>query len=143
MLKIKLTRLGKKKEPRYRIVVNEARDKRDGIYVAQVGLYQPAQTPKVLNFDVQAYQDWLKKGAQPTPTVAFLFERFQSGNPFPEKQPKLSKKAKAKLAQAKEEKAEKMEPTKPATPVETPVETETATTTKAASPESTPAATTA
>jgi small subunit ribosomal protein S16 len=103
MLKIKLARFGKRKQPHYRIVINEARDKRDGSYVAQVGRYVPTETPKVLEFNVEEYKGWLKKGAQPTDTVASLFTRFESGNPFPEKKPKLSRKAKAKLEAAKQE----------------------------------------
>ncbi|HCR81390.1 MAG: 30S ribosomal protein S16 [Candidatus Pacebacteria bacterium GW2011_GWB1_47_8] len=118
MLKIKLARFGKRNQPHYRIVVNKARDKRDGAYVSQVGHYSPAELPKVLVIDVRAYQDWLKKGAQPTETVAALFKRFQSGNPFPEKKPQLSRKAKAKLAKPKEEpKAEPKENKQETTPV--------------------------
>lgn len=133
MLKIKLARFGKKHQPHYRIVVNEARDKRDGRYVALVGRYTPTAHPKELVIDVKVYQDWLSKGAQPTDTVAALFKRFQSGNPFPEKAVKLSKKAKAKLSAAKEAKAEAVQPVveaaaesaKPEEPIaleETPVE---------------------
>lgn len=106
MLKIKLTRLGKKAEPRYRIVVNECRDKRDGQYVAQLGIYQPAETPKRLELDLAAYAEWLKKGAQPTETVAFLAQVAKDGKGFPEGKAKLSKKAKAKLAAKEAEKAE-------------------------------------
>lgn len=102
MLKIKLARFGKKKQPHYRIVVNEARDKRDGKYVALLGHYAPAQIPKILQLDVDAYQDWIKKGAIPTDTVASLAARYQSGDPFPAKPAQLSKKAKAKLAAEKE-----------------------------------------
>lgn len=108
MLKIKLARFGKRNQPHYRIVVNEARDKRDGSYVALVGHYAPTQTPKVLDINVAAYEEWLAKGAQPTDTVAHLFKRHQSGNPFPEKPKKLSKKAKAK--QASEQEAETAAP---------------------------------
>jgi small subunit ribosomal protein S16 len=97
MLKIKLTRLGKKGEPRYRIVVNEARDKRDGQYVAKIGHYHPAAQPKLLNLDLEAYQKWLACGAQPTSTVAFLAEIAKTGKGFGEKKKSLSKKAKAKL----------------------------------------------
>lgn len=112
MLKIKLARFGKKHQPHYRIVVNEARDKRDGKYVALVGHYTPV-APKQLEIDVKAYQEWVKKGAQPTETVASLFKRFQSGKPFPVKKAGLSKKAKAKLATPKEEaKAEAKEEVK-------------------------------
>ena len=103
MLKIKLARFGKKNQAHYRIVVNEARDKRDGKYVALIGHYSPITQPKELVIDQEAYQAWLKKGAQPTETVAALFKRFQSGNPFPERPARLSKKAKAKLAASKAE----------------------------------------
>lgn len=102
MLKIKLARFGKRKQPHYRIVINEARDKRDGKYVAQVGQYSPMREPKVLEFNVEEYKNWMTKGAQPTDTVAALFARFESGNPFPPKKAKLSRKAKAKLAAEKE-----------------------------------------
>jgi small subunit ribosomal protein S16 len=97
MLKIKLARFGKKKQPHYRIVINEAKSKRDGKYVDVIGSYAPTQQPKTLEFDVEAYNSWVKKGAQPTDTVASLFERFQSGNPFPAKKAQPSKKAKAKI----------------------------------------------
>ena len=98
MLKIKLARFGKKNQPHYRIVVNEARDKRDGSYVAQVGYYAPTQNPKILKIEVEAYQNWIQRGAQPTKTVASLFKRFQSKQPFAPKKPKPSKKALAKQA---------------------------------------------
>lgn len=106
MLKIKLARFGKKHQAHYRIVVNEARDKRDGKYVALVGNYAPSLQPKELVIDVKAYDEWVAKGAQPTDTVAALYERFKSGNPFPAKKAKLSKKAKAKLAAEEEAKKE-------------------------------------
>lgn len=115
MLKIKLARFGKKKQPHYRFVVNEARDRRDGKSVDTVGHYAPTLTPKILQVDITKYQEWLKKGAQPTDTVRALVERFQSGNPFPTKKAKLSKKAKAKAAAPKEEAAPVVE----TAPVET------------------------
>lgn len=135
MLKVKLARFGKKNQPHYRIVVNEAKDKRDGSYVALIGHYAPAQVPKVLEINLEEYKNWLSKGAQPTETVASLVARFESGNPFPAKKAQLSKKAKAKLAeaetQAAEEKAAPVSEEKPAevaaeateAPAETPVET--------------------
>jgi len=105
MLKIKLARFGKRNQPHYRIVVNEARTKRDGKYKALLGHYAPTQTPKVLEINMELYKEWLAKGAQPTDTVAHLVARFESGTSFPEKKPTLSKKARAKLALAAEEKA--------------------------------------
>lgn len=112
MLKIKLARFGKNKQPHYRIVVNEARDKRDGSYVAALGHYAPTQQPKLLEINLVEYQAWIGKGAQPTETVAALAKRFESGNPFPARKAKLSKKAKAKQAAAATETAKpKEEPT--------------------------------
>ncbi len=102
MLKIKLARFGKKNQPHYRIVVNEARSKRDGQYTDLIGHYAPAQEPKLLEINLELYKEWISKGAQPTDTVAALAARYESGNPFPEKKKKLSKKAKAKAAAEKE-----------------------------------------
>lgn len=123
MLKIKLARFGRKGQSMYRIVVNEARDKRDGKYVAKVGHYAPQQQPKVLEINLAAVKDWIKKGAQPTETVAALIKRYESGNPFPAKKEKLSKKAKIKLTAGKEDKKEEKPVT--AEPVAKPIEEET------------------
>lgn len=98
MLKIKLARFGKKKQPMYRVVINEAKSKRDGAYVASIGTYFPTQNPKVLDIDLKAYAQWLKKGAQPTETVAALAKRLESGNPFPAKKAQPNRKAKARAA---------------------------------------------
>lgn len=122
MLKVKLARFGKKKQPHFRIVINEDRDKRDGSYVAQVGIYAPAQTPKTLQIDLDAYRSWLSKGAQPTDTVAALVKRLESGNPFPPKKAQLSRKAKAKLAAEAEAKAAAAAAPAPAVEAEAPAE---------------------
>jgi small subunit ribosomal protein S16 len=113
MLKIKLARFGKKNQPHYRIVVSEQRAKRDGQYKAAIGRYVPTEQPKILELDMKAYAEWLTFGAQPTPTVASLAKRFESGNPFPAKKPRPSKKAQAKAAAAKSE-SEKPKEEKPA-----------------------------
>lgn len=117
MLKIKLARFGKKHQPHYRIVVNEARDKRDGKYVALLGHYSPV-TPKKLEIDAKLYEAWVVKGAQATPTVAALFKRFQSGDLFPTKKTKPSKKALAKAVAAKE--AKEVAETAPVAPTPAP-----------------------
>ena len=96
MLKIKLVRFGKRNQPHYRIVIQEARTKRDGKYTAKIGHYAPTQNPKILEINLEEYKKWLAKGAQPTETVASLAKRFESGNPFPEKKKGLSKKQIAK-----------------------------------------------
>lgn len=99
MLKIKLARFGKKNQPHYRIVVNEAKSKRDGEYVAKLGEYAPTFTPKILKFDLVAYEQWLAKGAQPTATVASLAKRAASKDPFPAKKARVSKKSQAKKSE--------------------------------------------
>ena len=74
MLKIKLTRLGKKHQPSYRIVVVEARSKRDGKYIKLLGFYNPLSKTNKIKIDKEKYQEWLSKGAQPTETVRRLVE---------------------------------------------------------------------
>ena len=110
MLKIKLARFGKRNQPHFRVVINEARDKRDGSYVEKIGHYAPTQTPKILEINKTRYDYWISQGAQPTDTVAALFEKSQSKNPFPAKKPKLSKKARAKLENGQVEKKEEVAP---------------------------------
>jgi len=75
MLKIKLTRTGKKNYPSYKIVVNEARDKRDGKYLDLLGIYNPNTHPHTLKFDQKKIDYWLTKGAKPTLTVARLIKK--------------------------------------------------------------------
>lgn len=118
MLKIKLARFGKKHQPHFRMVINEARDKRDGSYVENIGHYAPTQTPKILEINVERYEYWISQGAQPTDTVKSLYEKFKSGNPFPDKKKKLSKKAQAKLEEEQKRKEEEKAKPAPETPVE-------------------------
>ncbi|MFH1967348.1 MAG: 30S ribosomal protein S16 [Patescibacteria group bacterium] len=115
MLKIKLARFGRRGQPHFRIVVNEARSKRDGQYMALLGQYVPAQQPKILQIDIKAFDEWLSKGAQPTDTVAALYKRFKSKDPFPPKKPRPSKKQLAK--KVAQEKAKTVE-TPPSAPIE-------------------------
>lgn len=75
MLKIKLTRLGKRNQPHYRVVVNEAKTRRDGKYVDMLGHYNPLVNPAEIVIDMEKYASWLKKGAQPTETVAQLAKK--------------------------------------------------------------------
>ncbi len=69
MLKIKLSRTGKKHQPSYRIVVAERRSKRDGKFVALLGHFNPLTSPSTIVLDTKSYDEWLAKGAQPTNTV--------------------------------------------------------------------------
>lgn len=81
MLKIKLNRIGKKGQPQYRIVVREDRTKQGGEYVADLGYYNPLTKPATFNIDLPAYQEWLKKGAQPTDTIRSLATPKKSDKP--------------------------------------------------------------
>lgn len=73
MLRIRLTRKGKKKAPFYRIVVTDQRTKRDGAPVEEIGTYNPKT--KELIVDKAKAESWIKKGAQPTETVTSLLKK--------------------------------------------------------------------
>ena len=92
MLKVKLTRIGKKNQPQYRIIINEAKSKRDGAFTDQIGHYNPLAKPPAFTIDLPKYQEWLKKGAQPTDTVRQLVAKFTKKAPTAKKTPKKSTK---------------------------------------------------
>ena len=71
-VKIKLKRLGKIREPYYRIVVADARTKRDGRAIEEIGRYNPKADPSVIEVDSERVQHWLSVGAQPTDPVRHL-----------------------------------------------------------------------
>ena len=73
-VKIKLKRLGKIRNPQYRIVVADARTKRDGRAIEEIGLYQPKQEPSLIQIDSERAQYWLGVGAQPTEPVLNLLK---------------------------------------------------------------------
>ena len=73
-VKMRLKRMGKKKNPVYRVVVADSRSPRDGRNIAEIGFYDPNQEPAEVRFDEEAAKDWLSKGAQPTDTVARLLK---------------------------------------------------------------------
>ena len=72
MLKIRLSRTGKKNQPHDRIVVTQRRSKRDGSNVAELGYYIPYSNPAVVKLDTKAYDEWIDKGAQSTEVVSYL-----------------------------------------------------------------------
>jgi len=75
-VKMRLTRLGDKKSPFYRIVVTDSRNARDGAYIDKVGHYNPITVPAEIVIDVEKAKDWIAKGVQPTETVrAILIEK--------------------------------------------------------------------
>jgi small subunit ribosomal protein S16 len=73
-VKIRLTRMGKKKQPTYRVVVADSRTPRDGAYIDQIGRYDPRQDPSLIEIDNDKALDWLQKGAQPTDRARKLLE---------------------------------------------------------------------
>lgn len=77
MIKIRLARLGAKKQPIYRVVVADSRDARNnGRPVATLGMYDPSKdAAERLTVDTEAAVAWLGKGAQPTGTVRSLFKK--------------------------------------------------------------------
>jgi small subunit ribosomal protein S16 len=87
--KIKLMRIGKMREPHYRIVVADARTKRDGRSIEAVGEYHPKDEPSTIKVDSDRIQYWLGVGAQPTESVAAIlrvtgdWQKFK-GEPAPE-----------------------------------------------------------
>lgn len=71
-VKMRLTRLGDKKYPTYRIVVVDSRKARDGEYIDKIGHYNPTTNPAEIVIDNDKAKDWLAKGVQPTETVRAL-----------------------------------------------------------------------
>lgn len=71
-VKMRLTRLGDKKSPSYRIVVVDSRKARDGEYIDKIGHYNPTANPAEVVIDKEKAADWLAKGVQPTETVKAL-----------------------------------------------------------------------
>ena len=74
MVKIRLTRIGKKKAPQYRIIVADGRSPRDGRFIEQIGFYDPNTDPHTVKINEEAAKKWLSLGAQPTEIVAKLFK---------------------------------------------------------------------
>ena len=74
-VKIKLTQLGKIRNPQYRIAVADARTRRDGRSIEVIGRYHPKEEPSLIEIDSERAQYWLGVGAQPTEAVVALFKR--------------------------------------------------------------------
>ena len=71
-VKIRLTRVGSKKNPIYRVVVADSRSPRDGRFIEIVGRYNPQTDPSTIHLDEGKIKDWMAKGAQPTAPVSRL-----------------------------------------------------------------------
>ena len=77
-VKIRLARFGKKNAPFYRIVVADARSPRDGRFIEQIGYYDPKKDPPRVKVDLEKFEEWIKKGAQPTEIVRKLVNRVKT-----------------------------------------------------------------
>lgn len=75
MVKIRLNRMGAKKQPFYRIVVADSRSPRDGRFIEIVGNYDPTKNPAIVNVDEEKVIAWINNGAQPTDTVRSLLSK--------------------------------------------------------------------
>lgn len=74
-VKIRLRRMGSKKNPFYRLVVADSRYPRDGRFIEEVGFYSPLEEPSLVKVDAEKIQKWIATGAQPTDTVKALLKK--------------------------------------------------------------------
>lgn len=75
MVRLRLTRMGAKKRPFYRVIAADARTKRDGSFIERLGYYDPMKQPFELKLDLERVDHWIGQGAQPSDTVARLIKR--------------------------------------------------------------------
>ena len=78
MVKIRLRRMGAKKNPFYRIVVADSHFPRDGRFIEELGTYDPAQHPSAFKIDLERAKYWISNGAQPTDTVRALLKKAEA-----------------------------------------------------------------
>ena len=78
MVKIRLRRMGAKKNPYYRIVVADCRSPRDGRCIEEIGFYNPLVTPVEIKVDGERAKYWIANGAQPTDTVRALLKKAEA-----------------------------------------------------------------
>ncbi|NNM34370.1 MAG: 30S ribosomal protein S16 [Gemmatimonadetes bacterium] len=115
-VKIRLRRMGKKKQPHYRIVVADSRSPRDGRFVENLGYYQPLTQPARLVLDLDRVDYWLGEGAETSDTVSNLVTKARSGGDdtvvlgaLDAEEAKAAKKASAEAQRAAEEAKAKAE----------------------------------
>lgn len=125
MVKIRLTRTGKTHQPTYRLIATQNRTKRDGEALEYLGFYNPRTNPSTFTFDKERVEYWLKVGAQPTETVAYLLGKegvIKVAKKKYTKQP--GRKATDRAAKAEAAKNEPAQVEAKEEAVETPAETE-------------------
>ena len=84
-VKLRLTRVGKTKQPTYRLVATDARSPRDGRFIEIVGTYRPREEPSGLEIDNEKALKWLRQGAQPTDRVQTLLKLSGAWDEFKKK----------------------------------------------------------
>jgi len=105
-VKIRLMRVGKKKQPTYRVVAADARSPRDGRFIEILGQYEPRQEPSKVTLDTESALAWIEKGAQPTEQaakilgIAGVWDEYKSKHGKPASSLPKSKTPKAKAPQA-------------------------------------------
>ncbi len=77
MVRLRLTRMGAKKKPFYRVIAADSRAPRDGRFIEQLGYYDPMKNPHDIKLDLERIAYWIGQGAKPTDTVQTLIARFQ------------------------------------------------------------------
>jgi small subunit ribosomal protein S16 len=75
MVKIRMKRIGAIKRPKYRLVVQDSRTRRDGAVIEEIGFFDPQANPPELRVNVELAKKWLTNGAQPTETVVSLLRK--------------------------------------------------------------------
>ena len=75
MVKMRLRRMGAKKQPFYRVIVADERSPRNGRFIEEIGYYNPLTEPSVIKIDAYKAKEWIKNGAQPTETVKVLLKK--------------------------------------------------------------------
>lgn len=121
-VKLRLMRMGKKKQPTYRVVVADSRSPRDGRVLDTVGTYEPRMEPSTIEIDNARVLGWLAKGAQPTETVRKLlvvsgaWEQFESNRPVKPVSTRYSRAGRAGTSAAKKAPAKKAAAAKPPVP---------------------------
>ena len=78
MVKIRLRRMGAKKNPYYRIVVADSHSPRDGRFIEEIGTYDPTTQPSAVTVDLERAKYWIANGAQPTDTVKALLKKAEA-----------------------------------------------------------------
>jgi len=118
MVKLRLTRIGARGKPVYRIIAADSKAPRDGAFIEILGHYNPLTNPETTDFNREKIEKYIKSGAQPTETVERLLakagiieKKVKVYKPKPKKsEPKAEAKAEPKAEEKSEPKAEKKEP---------------------------------